>query len=62
MTKQKDTFTNKAARGEVPWVCADCLQTFDEGMPDKCWHGDARCDSLIRRDKARAMQDGNEPQ
>ena len=61
-TPKQNSWQDKAARGEIPWTCSDCLLTFNEGMPDKCYHNDVRCDSLIRRDKASAMQEGNEPQ
>ncbi|WP_288649707.1 hypothetical protein [Pseudomonas sp. UBA5568] len=54
-------WTDRAARGECPWVCADCCYTFKEGMPDQCCHGLQECTEIIKRDKLRAMREGNEP-
>ncbi|MFV3289161.1 hypothetical protein ACNFBR_10510 [Pseudomonas sp. NY11955] len=54
-------WTDRAARGECPWVCADCCYTFNEGMPDQCCHGLQACTDIIKRDKLRAMREGNEP-
>lgn len=54
-------WTERAARGECGWVCSDCCYTFNEGMPDKCEHGNQRCTDIIIRDKQRAMKEGNEP-
>lgn len=56
----KDTieWTNKAARGECPWVCADCSCSFQDGMPCECIHGDERCTRIIERDKQRALEQG----
>ena len=54
-------WTDRAARGECPWVCADCCYTFNEGMPDACCHGVQQCTAIIKRDKLRAMREGNEP-
>ena len=45
-------FTDRAARGECQWICSDCCCSFDDGMPDVCVHGDARCTEIIKRDKA----------
>lgn len=50
-------WTMEAARGECGWVCADCCCTFPEGMPDECVYGDARCTSIIQRDKVLAKED-----
>ena len=47
--------TEKAARGECAWICSDCCCSFDDGMPDVCVHGDARCTEIIQRDKAAAQ-------
>lgn len=44
-------WTLRAARGECGWVCADCCQSFSEGMPDACCHGHESCTSIIKRDK-----------
>lgn len=49
-------WTLKAARGECSWICADCCQTFLEGMPDKCEHGHQHCTDIIQRDKAGASK------
>lgn len=54
-------WTDRAARGECGWICADCCCTFPKGMPDECCVGHAFCNQLIQRDKLRAMRDGNEP-
>jgi len=54
-------WTDRAARGECPWVCADCCYTFNEGMPDVCCHGVEQCTNIIKRDKLRAMREGSEP-
>lgn len=61
MNRMMRDWTDKAARGECPWVCADCCYTFNEGMPDQCYHGVEACTGIIRRDKLRAMRAGNEP-
>lgn len=50
-------WTLQAARGECGWVCADCCCSFPEGMPDECMHGDARCTSIILRDKELAKEE-----
>jgi hypothetical protein len=47
-------WTNKAARGQCGWICADCCASFPEGMPDACPHGHTRCTEIIQRDKAAA--------
>ena len=47
--------TRKAARGECQWICSDCCCSFDDGMPDVCVHGYARCTEIIQRDKAIAQ-------
>jgi hypothetical protein len=47
-------WTMKAARGECPWVCADCCVTFPQGMPDACAHGHQACTDIITRDKLNA--------
>lgn len=62
MDKATREWTERAARGECGWVCADCCYTFNEGMPDKCEHGNQWCTDIIIHDKQRAMKEGNEPQ
>ncbi|MDQ7981940.1 hypothetical protein QYH69_32470 [Paraburkholderia sp. SARCC-3016] len=49
-----DDWTARAARGECGWICADCGQSFPDGMPDKCMHGNQRCTDIITRDKRAA--------
>lgn len=44
----------RAARGECGWICADCSQSFQQGMPDKCVCGHQSCTDIIQRDKAEA--------
>lgn len=61
MNKMMREWTDRAARGECPWVCADCCFTFNDGMPDSCCHGVEQCTAIIQRDKQRAMRQGNEP-
>ena len=51
MNKTTQDWTMKAARGECPWVCADCCVTFSSGMPDACVHGHQGCTDIITRDK-----------
>jgi len=47
-------WTDRAARGECGWICADCCCSFPEGMPDKCEHGHQSCTDIIQRDKQQA--------
>lgn len=61
MDKATRAWTDRAARGECGWVCSDCCYSFKEGMPDQCEHGNQWCTDIIKRDKLRAMRDGNEP-
>lgn len=61
-TPLANSWTDRAARGEIPWICSDCLLTFNEGMPDECFHKQQRCTDIIARDKMRAMREGNEQQ
>lgn len=61
MDKATRAWTERAARGECSWVCADCCYSFKEGMPDKCEHGNQWCTDIINRDKRLAMSEGNEP-
>lgn len=61
MDKATREWTLQAARGECGWVCSDCCYSWPEGMPDKCPHGLVACTSIIKRDKMRAMSEGNEP-
>lgn len=61
MTKATREWTQRAARGECGWVCSDCCYSWPEGMPDECVHGNDRCTNIIKRDKMRAMSEGNEP-
>lgn len=60
LDKATREWTERAARGECAWVCADCCYTFNEGMPDQCYHGVEQCANIIKRDKLRAMREGNE--
>lgn len=61
LSKETSDWTNRAARGECGWICADCCCADPNGMPDACFHGDARCTAIIQRDKQFAMREGNEP-
>lgn len=54
MDRATQEWTMRAARGECPWVCADCCSTFPKGMPDECGHGIQACTEIIKRDKAQA--------
>lgn len=54
MNKSTRDWELRAARGECGWICADCLQTAPEGMPDKCLMDQDRCTELIQRDKREA--------
>lgn len=54
-------WTDRAARGECGWICADCLLSEPKGMPDECFCKNQRCTEIIQRDKRNAMQQGNEP-
>jgi hypothetical protein len=50
------SWTLAAARGEVPWVCADCGASFSGGMPDQCVYGHQSCTDIIQRDKREAKE------
>lgn len=54
--KMMQDWTDKAARGECGWICADCCCSFPEGMPDACLHGHQKCTDIIKRDKERAKK------
>ena len=54
--KMMQDWTDKAARGECGWICADCCCSFPEGMPDSCLHGHQKCTDIIKRDKERAKK------
>ena len=56
MDKMFRDYTERAARGECSWVCADCCCTFPDGMPDACLHGHQGCTDIITRDKANAKR------
>ena len=56
MDKITQEWTMQAARGECPWICADCCMTFQTGMPDACAHGIQRCTDIIKRDKSDAQR------
>ena len=49
-------WTNRAARGECGWICADCCASFPDGMPDECCYGHKSCTYIIQRDKMNAKQ------
>lgn len=45
-------WTMSAARGECSWICADCCQSFPQGMPDACPNSTTNgCIEIIQRDK-----------
>ena len=56
LDKETQEWTDKAARGEVPWVCADCGASYQGGMPDQCAYGHESCNEILRRDKERASK------
>jgi len=53
---ETQAWTLAAARGEVPWVCADCGASFSDGMPDQCAYGHQSCTDIIQRDKREAKK------
>lgn len=61
MNQAMRDWTDQAARGECGWICSDCCCSDPKGMPDACWWGNQQCTDIIKRDKLRAMRDGNEP-
>jgi hypothetical protein len=61
MNKEVREWTDRAARGECGWICSDCCCFDPKGTPDSCWWGNQQCTEIIKRDKLRAMREGNEP-
>jgi hypothetical protein len=55
MNKVTNEWTLRAARGECGWICADCCQSFPNGMPDECCCGHQSCTDIIARDKKAAV-------
>lgn len=55
LDQQTREWEMKAARGECPWVCADCSVTFPLGMPSSCEYGHQSCTDIIQRDLRAAL-------
>ncbi len=56
LNKTTNDWTDRAARSECGWICADCCASFPDGMPDECACGHESCTNIIKRDKKEAYE------